>query len=223
MAMLPLLRNNAMKNQNLKTTIAILFIGMIAACKKPDTEKPILTLVGAEIVQIDLGEPYNDPKAIAVDNKDKDISSVIYTYGTVNTEVVGSYSLKYAVEDKAGNEADAVYRTVLVRANKLTGSYTVTETISYTGSSDSVHTYSCNVALLPSVYNKLIISNLGDLGSDVYDTITLGTSISSGLQFPVVGDSVIVSSGTYSTTAIKTLNYSISNKGNNRTCNFIRQ
>ncbi|WP_221798682.1 DUF5011 domain-containing protein [Oceanobacter mangrovi] len=78
-----------------------------------DTTAPVLTLLGAERIQLTVGDSYVDAGATAHDNVDGDISGQIVVGNGVDTSVAGSYQVTYSVSDAAGNQASA-YRTVVV-------------------------------------------------------------------------------------------------------------
>ncbi|MDP1727835.1 MAG: DUF5011 domain-containing protein [Bacteroidota bacterium] len=79
----------------------------------PDTQKPIITLIGKSIDSLQKNKSYVDPGATAMDNKDGNITSKIVRMGSVDSSKVGTYILKYTVADNAGNR-DTVSRTVIV-------------------------------------------------------------------------------------------------------------
>jgi hypothetical protein len=58
-----------------------------------DAVPPVLTLSGAEVVDVPAGSSYVDAGATAVDNIDGDISAAIVVTAAVNTSVVGSYTV----------------------------------------------------------------------------------------------------------------------------------
>jgi len=80
------------------------------AVSGPDTEKPVITLIGSTPVTHTQNTTYTDPGANVTDNVDA--GSVLVAQGSVNTAVVGSYILTYNYQDAAGNDADTVTRTV---------------------------------------------------------------------------------------------------------------
>lgn len=80
----------------------------------PDTEAPVITLLGDAVVSINVGDTFTDPGATANDNADGDLTSAIVVTGTVDTDTEGSYKLDYNVSDAAGNAAATVSRTVNV-------------------------------------------------------------------------------------------------------------
>lgn len=82
----------------------------------PDTEVPVITLVGDAEITITEGDAFTDPGATATDNVDGDISSSIVVTGTVDAATAGTYTLSYGVSDAAGNAAVAVTRSVIVEA-----------------------------------------------------------------------------------------------------------
>jgi hypothetical protein len=81
-----------------------------------DSTAPLLTLMGAQSISLNVGDTFTDDGATAMDNTDGDISSQIVTTGTVNTAVAGTYTLTYNVSDASGNAAVAVSRNVVVTA-----------------------------------------------------------------------------------------------------------
>ncbi|MEK9864479.1 MAG: DUF5011 domain-containing protein, partial [Verrucomicrobiota bacterium] len=78
-----------------------------------DSLPPVTTLLGPEVLRIEVGAAFNDPGASAVDNLD--LNPVIKTIGTVDTSQPGNFSLTYFSIDASGNRSLAVVRTVLVR------------------------------------------------------------------------------------------------------------
>ncbi len=78
-----------------------------------DTIKPIITITGANPINVKKDSVYADLGATATDNKDGNITANIRTSGTVNTSIIGTYYISYAVNDKAGN-MDSVTRTINV-------------------------------------------------------------------------------------------------------------
>ena len=76
-----------------------------------DTTAPVITLTGDNPVTIELGDTYTDEGATATDESG-DIT--VTTSGTVDTSIVGSYTVTYTATDSSGNEATAVVRTVNV-------------------------------------------------------------------------------------------------------------
>ena len=62
-----------------------------------DTTLPVITLLGDDVVTLEVGDTYTDAGATATDNYDGDITSSIVTVSTVNTAIVGSYTVAYNV------------------------------------------------------------------------------------------------------------------------------
>ncbi|MCC2615944.1 DUF5011 domain-containing protein [Aestuariibacter halophilus] len=80
-----------------------------------DTTAPVITLLGANPLNLTVGETYTDPGATATDDTDGDITANIVVGGdVVNTSVAGTYTVTYNVQDAAGNNATTVTRTVNV-------------------------------------------------------------------------------------------------------------
>ncbi|MDF1597591.1 MAG: DUF5011 domain-containing protein [Acidimicrobiia bacterium] len=79
-----------------------------------DTTVPVITLVGADPVTIEVGSPYVDAGATAFDIGDGDLTGSIVTVNPVNTAVVGAHTITYDVSDTNGNPAATVVRMVNV-------------------------------------------------------------------------------------------------------------
>lgn len=77
-----------------------------------DTTPPVLTLVGASSVIVELGDSFTDPGATAEDACAGNLTSSIVVTGSVNTGVVGLYPLVYTVTD--GFNTTQVTRSVQV-------------------------------------------------------------------------------------------------------------
>lgn len=166
------------------TAIATILAVSFTSCKKDNTTAPVVTLVGAASMEVDLGTTWVDPGATATDDKDGTITPTVS--GTVNTDLVGEYTLTYKATDGAGNESTAT-RVVKVKANKIIGTYTVVETYS-TG---APYTYSQVIIMSadPVGYNKLSFVEFGDYGTNA---TTVGT---------VVGNNVTLAEKSYTATA----------------------
>jgi len=81
-----------------------------------DTTAPIITLTGSASTSVTVNTVYTDAGAAASDTTDGNISANIVVTGTVATSTVGTYILRYNVNDAAGNPAVEVTRTVNVIA-----------------------------------------------------------------------------------------------------------
>lgn len=79
---------------------------------KIDKTKPVITLHGADMT-ITAGEAYQEPGADAVDAVGQLAGPIVVT-GTVNTQAIGTYTIRYNATDLAGNAADEAVRTVHV-------------------------------------------------------------------------------------------------------------
>lgn len=79
-----------------------------------DNERPVITLIGSDTINISQGSTYTELGATAFDNKDGNITNRIVITGTVNTKIKGTYYIKYDVVDLYGNKAITVTRKVIV-------------------------------------------------------------------------------------------------------------
>ncbi|MBQ0038779.1 MAG: polysaccharide deacetylase family protein [Clostridiales bacterium] len=78
-----------------------------------DIVPPELELRGEEHMFVPRGDRFTDPGAVATDDADGDLTEAITCTGTVDTDAVGDYTLRYSVSDSAENRAE-VKRTVTV-------------------------------------------------------------------------------------------------------------
>lgn len=78
---------------------------------------PVITLKGDAIVNLDVGDPYEDLGATALDDVNGDLTDSIIIKGVdlVDTSIAGTYTIIYDVSDKAGNPALQVVRTIIVK------------------------------------------------------------------------------------------------------------
>ena len=84
-----------------------------------DTTPPVITLVGSENIDLDIGDAYSEPGYSASDNVDGDLTeSVIVSGDIVDTATQGVYTIRYNVSDSAGNVAQEKIRTVSVGIDK---------------------------------------------------------------------------------------------------------
>jgi len=77
-------------------------------------------LTDTNSVTVEIGKSFTDPGAIAVDNMDSNVSVTVS--GSVNTSIVGTYTLTYTATDSSGNEASItrIIRVVDTRPPTLT-------------------------------------------------------------------------------------------------------
>jgi uncharacterized repeat protein (TIGR01451 family) len=85
-----------------------------------DTVAPVITLNGANPMQVGFGTVFTDPGATASDSCAGDLTSAIVVTGSVDTNTVGFYALTYAVSDPTGH-SDQKVRTVEVLPYNFTG------------------------------------------------------------------------------------------------------
>ncbi|ERJ11895.1 immunoglobulin-like domain-containing protein [Haloplasma contractile] len=83
-----------------------------------DMTPPIITLNGETELYIHLGTSYTEPGATAYDETDGDLTLNIMIEGTVDPNLVGTYTISYTVSDEALN-LTTVTRTIHVEDNVL--------------------------------------------------------------------------------------------------------
>ncbi|MFM8720684.1 MAG: cadherin-like beta sandwich domain-containing protein [Chthoniobacterales bacterium] len=84
----------------------------VTVTRAQDTTAPVITLIGSNPMTVAVGATFTDPGATVTDKIDA--PRTIYGTGSVNTAVVGQYTLTYNATDSAGNSATPVTRTVNV-------------------------------------------------------------------------------------------------------------
>ncbi|MFC1623526.1 immunoglobulin-like domain-containing protein [Patescibacteria group bacterium] len=84
-----------------------------------DEVVPVITLNGEVNIEIELNSVYEDEGSIAEDDIDGDITDSIVVSGEVDTLIAGTYTISYNVSDNAGNDAEEVVRTVVVKSAEL--------------------------------------------------------------------------------------------------------
>lgn len=70
-------------------------------------EAPVITLNGNTTIDLKKGEAYEDPGFTTVDNIDGDLTGATTVSGTVDTDTIGTYAVKYTATDQAGNVGEA--------------------------------------------------------------------------------------------------------------------
>lgn len=80
-----------------------------------DVTPPVISLDGADPLNISCGSTYTDPGATAADDFDGDISGdIVVDSSGVDTNTAGNYTVFYNVTDASGNAATQVEREVIV-------------------------------------------------------------------------------------------------------------
>lgn len=198
--------------------LAFIFGLTLTSCTKDDITAPVITLKGNATEHVVLNGTYTDAGATANDDKDGDLTtSITNNISATNPNVnqKGTYTITYSVTDAAGNVGTAT-RTVIVEnsAEALTGTYSVHDVV--TGLYAGTYDYSTTVTSSSTVNNRLLLSNFCGLGAAVNGYIDIsGTVITIPSQDPTgMGDpGTITGSGLATSTAIVSLNYSITYSG----------
>lgn len=79
------------------------------------TAKPTITLKGERTVTINKGSVYTDPGYTAKDALGNNITSRVTVNSNLNTNVKGTYTIKYSVVDGYGNVSNTAIRYVIVK------------------------------------------------------------------------------------------------------------
>jgi hypothetical protein len=146
-----------------KIFITLLLIGGLFGCNKEDTTAPVITLIGADPLNHEMRQAYNDPGATAMDDEDGDLTqSISKDLSEIDVDLPGSYSIIYSVSDAAGNIATED-RELIVYATPaaLVANYNVIDTASV-GTQTSVYSYPQSISLDPINSNRIKFSKFGD-------------------------------------------------------------
>jgi hypothetical protein len=174
------------------------FVLIIPGCSDDDTTPPTITLKGSstEIVVFKSASVYVDPGYTAEDEIDGDITASVIDSGTVDMNNVGTYYIKYSVNDKAGNNY-SVIRTVIVDATPLfVGSFNHTDIIDGVTLPIMIDTLSAS----STTKNKIIFKNFsGFTNAAVFATLN-GSSVSIPPQTYYCGDFPLDTIRTFATT-----------------------
>lgn len=130
-----------------------------------DKTAPTLTLIAGNVTTVvEQCGTYNEPGFSANDAVDGDLTSAVLVSGSVNTNVVGDYTLTYMVSDAQGNSVtktrtvqvrDRVKPTMYFRGNPIVNGSTVNVQIGSTFVDEVVSTDPCNGAILSPYLRKV--------------------------------------------------------------------
>ncbi len=85
-----------------------------------DVTPPVLTLNGEANITLEQDAVYTEPGATALDGVDGNVSVSIS--GTVDTSIVGSYTVTYTATDSAGNEANVTRSVEVINVTPILSS-----------------------------------------------------------------------------------------------------
>jgi hypothetical protein len=72
-----------------------------------DQTAPVITVTGAADTTIEVGTAWVDLPAVAIDNKEGNISDAIVVSGEVDVNTLGDYTITYNIKDNQGNASSA--------------------------------------------------------------------------------------------------------------------
>ena len=129
-----------------------------------DMENPQIILNGEEIINLSIGDQYQENGAVANDNYDGDLTDNIQIDENINIEVEGEYKVVYTVQDSSGN-ISSIERKVIV--NKKTNNATKVKEVN----KETVLTTSEQVDLSNPMV-KYIVENNYDISFGYYNLVT---------------------------------------------------
>jgi hypothetical protein len=125
-----------------------------------DRTAPVLTLNGSSPMTVEQCGTYTEPGANAIDGVDGNLTTAIVTTGSVNTNVLGSYTITYTVRDAQGNTAsldrivnvvDTKQPTMMMNAQAIVTGSTVNVQINDVFV-DQVYTEDPCTGIIPTIY-----------------------------------------------------------------------
>lgn len=124
-------------------------------------DHPAIELIGDDVINLAVGETYEELGATATDPQDGDLTANINIVNTVNTDVSGDYFVRYQVQD--ANENKALEQVRIVRVYNTTPS---TMSLRPVGASQShlgyIESLPSNYAIDSNQQYGLLIFNHGD-------------------------------------------------------------
>lgn len=121
-----------------------------------DTQKPTITLNGNSTIEIQVGQTFNDPGAVAVDACAGELE--VQVSGRVNTSVAATYELIYSATDPSGNKAQVSRKVVVKQAPVVvTGNLSITPAVVDFGKQLIEKTYK----------QKIVLANKGKIAVNV--------------------------------------------------------
>ena len=158
--------DNAGNNSSLYRTVVVQ--DLTAPVVSLNTTTPSIHTVNVSLTE------YSDSGIDIVDNYDSSEEATTYKTGSINSSLLGTYTLTYYVEDRAGNISNTVYRTVVVNDTTkpeitLIGDNTVTIEYKqvYEDSGASVFDFGIDVTLSTN-QEQVNVSQLGTYQCNIH-------------------------------------------------------
>lgn len=85
-----------------------------------DREKPIITLTGKNIINLNINDEYKELGYVAIDNCDGDITKNVKIESNIESKKTGTYKVKYSVSDSSENEGFIERVVEVKKQNPLT-------------------------------------------------------------------------------------------------------
>jgi fibro-slime domain-containing protein len=131
-----------------------------------ENDRPVITVLGDTTMTVSIGSVFVDPSATVFDKEDKDITYKLMTSGTVNTAILGTYTITYNATDSKNLPAFEKTRTV-----KVTSSCSDGLDNDQDGTLDYPEDTGCETSEDDTENDRPVITLLGD----VVMSIVLGT------------------------------------------------
>jgi hypothetical protein len=126
-----------------------------------DTQSPVITLNGNDNISIQVGQAFTDAGATVSDNYNNNLTAVVT--GSVNANIVGTYTLTYNATDSSGNKAITRTRTINVTASSNSNS-TVNTAFSFDKTNGTIDGYDASFGtnvVIPSSIDGVAVNTIG--------------------------------------------------------------
>lgn len=185
-----------MKRLNLLLGVVVALTMVFTACEIDDISKPVINLLGDEVIDIALNDPagWTDPGFTASDDQDGDLTHRVLVGGdSVDVNKIGMYEISYSVVDDAGNST-IKKRTVnvIVDQSHFVGSWDAVDVIN-----TITETYTATITASSTNDMLLLIENFSGFGAtfvcevefDKFGVFTINTQplTGSGYNGDIVG------------------------------------
>jgi len=85
-----------------------------------DTTPPVITIIGDNPLEINIGENYTEFGATAIDDIDGDITQdIIIDSSNINTSIVGNYNVTYSVSDLSNNSTSEQREVIVIDNSQI--------------------------------------------------------------------------------------------------------
>ncbi len=164
---------------NVKDGIGVSAAEVTRTVNVVDTTVPVISLAGSNTVSVECGAVYTDSGATATDTCAGNLTGAIVVTNPVNTQVLGTYTVRYNVKDPANNSAVEVTRTVVVGADRTPPVITLTGSAALTVQCKATYT-DPGATATDACAGIRTVTTTGTVNTSILGTYTLSYSANDG-------------------------------------------